>query len=129
MNKESVVVDKTNGTSKVDLNKTDTSQLFGRAESQEERTRRLLHYTNVVSAYIEACEASKLDANNKCTAPTYYTKALTRELAGASATIEKGSGDYFGQIKEGTQSQTKTSNSPGASLFSIEAINKILGED
>jgi hypothetical protein len=127
INNESVVVDKSSGTSKVDK-LTDTTQLFGRAESQEDRTRRLLHYTNVVSAYIQACDASKLDATKKCTAPTFYTKSLTRELAGASTQIQNDHKEYFGQVKEGTQSQTKTDNGPGASLFSVDAINLILGD-
>jgi hypothetical protein len=125
--KESVVTDKSSGSTKVD-SLTDTTQVFGRAETQEDRTRRLLHYTNVVSAYIEACEASKLDANKNCTAPTFYTKSLTRELAGASTQIQKDHNQYFGQIKEGTQTQTKSDNSPGASLFSIDSINKIIGD-
>lgn len=107
-----VVVDNNN---KI-LNQDKGAEATKRAETQVDRMKRLIHFTNIISGY--------MDTDNK-----FYTKTLKREVAdqGAASNFVKDQ-NYFQQLSSNTEDQINKDSSESSGLFSIGEINKLLGE-
>ncbi len=122
MTKDVVIVDKDG---KVDSS-TKIADVNKRTESQLDRTERLIHYTNVVSAYLNLKDVSGGGAGKS----VVYTKALSREIAEASKGVQEyESKNYFKHLGKDTKAQQDKGNTEELrSIFNLSTLNEILGE-
>lgn len=93
------------------------------AENQVEKTKRLIQYNNIVTAYLAT-------QDEKTKKSGHYTKGLEREIASTDGRTSADDKKYFEQLKSDKNTLSPTDQSDaldGASLLTGESIDKILG--
>lgn len=116
INKNSVVTD-----GKTALNQ-DPTKVKKVVENQVEKTKRLIQYNNIVTAYLSTSSASGKSG--------HYTKGLQREIASSEGrTLTQDEQVYFKQLKneEKTLSGSNADAPSGATLLDVSTIDNILG--
>lgn len=120
LNKNVVITSTTGGKSTVDSS-TNATEVLKRVENQDQRTERLLHYTNIVSGYLDVLKDGK---------KTYNTKSLGREVSGLSDDLKKADNNtYFNKLSnsQNVQDQIKKgATDTSGTMFDINTIDKIL---
>lgn len=115
INQNSVITDNDNSKNTLNAN----SKVRTVAENQVERTKRLIQYNNIVTAYLSTSSGS---------GKGHYTKGLEREIASESSGGKKDE-DYFKQLRDQQKILSKDSSDAGggATLLDVSTIDTILG--